>query len=95
LRLAIPLLHAALLLANLALIRDGLFYQFMIGAQASFYAAALTGHLLRHARRRSRIVTVPYAMCLLCWATVVGFVRFATHSQHATWEHAYPAVKRL
>jgi hypothetical protein len=25
-------------------------------------------------------------MCLLGWATVVGFVRFVTHRQQVTWE---------
>jgi len=95
LRLAIPLLHAALLVANVALIDEGLFYQIVMGGQTAFYAAGLAGHLFRHAHRRPRIITIPYTMCLLCWATVIGFVRFATHSQLATWEHAYPTARRL
>jgi cellulose synthase/poly-beta-1,6-N-acetylglucosamine synthase-like glycosyltransferase len=95
LRLTIPLLHTALFLANLSLIGDGRVYQILMGGQVAFYSAAIAGHLLRHARRRPRIVTVPYAMSLLCWATVVGFYRFATQSQQATWEHAYPVAKRL
>ena len=90
LRLTIPLQHAALLIANIVLVGEGSFYQILMGAQATFFAAALTGHLFRHARWRPLIVAVPYAMCLMCWATVVGFVRFATHRQHAAWEPAYP-----
>ena len=27
-----------------------------------------------------------YTLCLLCWATVVGFYRFVTHRQPVTWE---------
>jgi len=90
LRLTIPLQHAALLIANIVLIGEGSFYQILIGAQATFSAAALTCHLFRHARWRPLIVAVPYAMCLMSWATVVGFVRFLTHRQHAAWEPAYP-----
>jgi len=90
LRLTIPLLHAALLIANIVLVDEGSFYQILMAAQAMFFAAALTCHLFRHARWRPLIVAVPYAMCLMCWATVVGFVRFATHRQHAAWESAYP-----
>ena len=90
LRLTIPLLHAALLIANIMLVSEGSFYQILMGAQVTFSAAALTCHLFRHARWRPLIVAVPYAMCLMCWATVVGFVRFATHRQFAAWEAAYP-----
>ena len=34
LRLTIPLLHAALLIANMVLMREGFFYQLLMGAQA-------------------------------------------------------------
>ena len=90
LRLTIPLLHAALLIANLVLIGEGSFYQILMGAQVMFAAAGVTGHLFRWAPWRPLIVAVPYAMCLMSWATVVGFVRFATHRQHAAWDPAYP-----
>jgi hypothetical protein len=33
-------------------------------------------------------VTIPYVICLLSWATVVGFVRFVTGRQRVTWERA-------
>jgi len=78
------------LIANIVLVDEGSFYQILMAAQAMFFAAALTCHLFRHARWRPLIVAVPYAMCLMCWATVVGFVRFATHRQHAAWDPAYP-----
>jgi hypothetical protein len=36
---------------------------------------------------------VPCAICLLSWATVVGFVRFLTNRQQVTWERvAAPGV---
>ncbi len=90
LRLTIPLLHAALLIANLVLLGEGFFYRILMGAQVAFAAAGLTGHLFRDAPWRPLIVAVPYAMCLMSWATVVGFIRYATDRQRAAWERAYP-----
>ena len=50
-----------------------------------FYTAAIVGSTQR-SRRRSIVFTAPCAMCLLLWATVVGFFRFITHRQQVTWE---------
>jgi len=85
LRLALPLLHAALLVTASAL-ATGWFYRWALICQVMFYAAALAGYSQR--RRRSVVFTVPCAMCVLIWATVVGFVRFATRRQQVTWERA-------
>jgi cellulose synthase/poly-beta-1,6-N-acetylglucosamine synthase-like glycosyltransferase len=85
LRLTLPLLHAAVFAANLALI-DVWLYRWTMGAQVVFYAAALVGHGQRQTRRRSILFTVPCTVCLLSWATVVGFVRFVTNQQQVTWE---------
>jgi biofilm PGA synthesis N-glycosyltransferase PgaC len=85
LRLALPLLHAMLLVATLGL-ADGWFYQVALAAQLLFYGEAVAGHLQRDARRRSMIFSVPYAICLLSWAAAVGFVRFVAHRQQVTWE---------
>lgn len=85
LRLTLPLLHAALLVANIALASDWL-YGWMLVGQLMFYAAGLVGSTQRQARRRSMVFSVPCTICLLSWATVVGFVRFATNRQLATWE---------
>jgi biofilm PGA synthesis N-glycosyltransferase PgaC len=38
------------------------------------------------APRRSPIFTVPYTMCLLGWATIVGFSRIVARRQRVTWE---------
>jgi cellulose synthase/poly-beta-1,6-N-acetylglucosamine synthase-like glycosyltransferase len=81
LRLAIPLLHAAMFAANLALTDLG-FYRILMGGQVLFYAAALVGCVWR----RSIVVTVPYTMCLLGWATIVGLGRFVARRQRVTWE---------
>lgn len=98
LRLTLPFLHIALLLASVAL-ADRWVYGWMLGGQAAFYAAALVGYAQsldyardrRQARRRSIVFSVPCAICLLTWATLVGFARFATNRQQVTWERGASA----
>jgi len=85
LRLALPPLHLALLATSVLLATEWLYGSALAG-QLAFYAAALAGYAQR--QRRSVVFTVPCAMCVLIWATVVGFVRFATRRQQVTWERA-------
>jgi cellulose synthase/poly-beta-1,6-N-acetylglucosamine synthase-like glycosyltransferase len=89
LRLTLPALHIALFLMNAALL-SAWPYQWLFALQACFYAAALTGGAGVCARRRLPIVSVPCTICLLVWATLVGFVRFLTHRQAVTWERVSP-----
>jgi len=96
LRLTIPIMHAVLFGANLALADapagDEL-YRWTMGCQMMFYAAALAGRALPRARRRV-VVVVPYTMCLLLWATLVGFIRFVTRKQQVTWDRVPVTVDR-
>jgi poly-beta-1,6-N-acetyl-D-glucosamine synthase len=91
LRLAIPLLHAVLLMSSIASI-DEPASQIAVAGQLFFYGAALVGYLQREAASRPFVFSVPYAMCLQGWATMVGFYRFVTGQQRVTWEKA--SVKR-
>ena len=94
LRLALPVLHATLFVASAVLAPTASwFYQAAFAGQAAFYAAAIIGYRQGCNPRRSFVVTVPCAICLLSWATVVGFVRFLTNRQQVTWERvAAPGV---
>ena len=83
LRLALPILLGALLLSNLALL-EWWPYRVTMAGQVAFYAAAIAG--CGHRRGRALILKLPYTMCLLSWATVVGFIRFVTDHQHVTWD---------
>jgi cellulose synthase/poly-beta-1,6-N-acetylglucosamine synthase-like glycosyltransferase len=87
LRLLTPLALAAALAANLLLLSSP-FYRACLVLQATFYAAALAGHLRRDRRDRSPLLSLPYLICVLAWAAVVGFVRFARGRQAVTWERA-------
>jgi cellulose synthase/poly-beta-1,6-N-acetylglucosamine synthase-like glycosyltransferase len=84
LRLLTPLLHVVILIANVGLVSIPV-YRWLFAAQVGFYAAAAMAHLLGQ-RRAVLLMRVPYTMCLLVWATVVGFVYFVTCRQQVTWE---------
>jgi len=86
LRLALPLLHTALLAATCAAAARGALYASALAAQLLFYGVALAGFAGRQDGRRSPLVSVPCAICLLNWATIVGCWRFATKRQQVTWE---------
>ena len=93
LRLALPVLHVTMFVASVVLVQTGWFYQAAFAGQATFYAAAIIGYTQGCNPRRSFVVTVPCAICLLSWATVVGFVRFLTNGQQVTWDRvAAPGV---
>jgi hypothetical protein len=84
-RLLLPALHAGALVANVA--AAGFWpYDWLLTAQGAFYAAALAGAIQRRGRYRIKLFTVPYTLCLLCWADVVGFYRFVANRQPVTWE---------
>jgi len=72
-------------MANLLLVQDP-DYTWLFAAQSAFYAAAFLGYLTRDAARRPLFLNVPYAFCLLNWATVVAFIRLLSGRQRVTWE---------
>jgi cellulose synthase/poly-beta-1,6-N-acetylglucosamine synthase-like glycosyltransferase len=85
LRLSSPLLLAVVAVASL-LRADVGFYRAALVLQLAFYSLAWAGHLVAHGEKRSVALGVPYAICLLNWATLVGLFRFLTGRQSATWE---------
>ncbi len=93
LRLLGPVLHAGAFVASAALAGVSSFYAAVLVAQAAFYGMALGGHATRNAPRRNTLLSVPYVVCLLNWATVVGFFRFCTGRQRATWARASGAAR--
>lgn len=61
-------------------------YRVLFALQLAFYAAALGGRCLRNSRGRILFLNVPYAFCLLNWATVMGLLEFLAGRQRVTWE---------
>ncbi len=87
LRLLGPLLFFVAFGTNLML-AGGRVYRAMLLAQVLFYAAALCGCAFRNARTKLPLLTVPYTVCLLNWATIIGFCRFVSGRQPVTWDTA-------
>jgi cellulose synthase/poly-beta-1,6-N-acetylglucosamine synthase-like glycosyltransferase len=85
LRLLSPLALLGAFSVNLLLL-DKAPYRWSLELQAAFYAAALGGFGRRNSARTPTLLSVPYAFCLLNWATVLAFVRFASGQQAVTWE---------
>jgi len=93
LRLLTPVLLCVALGANAALLSAGWSYRLFLAAQGAFYAAALAGYCLRRVRPLP-LLSVPYALCLLAWATVVAAVRWLGAGQVVTWAKADAAEGR-
>jgi biofilm PGA synthesis N-glycosyltransferase PgaC len=87
LRLLAPFLHVTAFIANVALCGSW-FYRSLLVAHAAFYAAALGGYAVRNATRRTPFLSLPYVVCLLNFATVIGFARFIAGRQRVTWDKA-------
>jgi biofilm PGA synthesis N-glycosyltransferase PgaC len=85
LRLLAPGLQLAVLATSFGL-PDLLLYRSMLAVQFLFYGAALGGYAFRPVRRPLRLMTVPYTICLMNWATMTGFVRFIGRRQRVTWD---------
>lgn len=86
-RLLGPFCLGVVLLTNLLML-DLIFYRLVLSMQLLFYGAAITGRLMRPPAKSNPVVSVPYAFCLLNWATVIGFLRFVLGRQRATWQKA-------
>ena len=87
LRLTLPVLHVAAFVANATLV-GAWPYDMLFAAQMLFYAAAAVGYTRS---RGDAVFSIPWAICLHIWVIVVGFHRFVTNRQPATWERVVPA----
>jgi glycosyltransferase involved in cell wall biosynthesis len=90
-RLLLPVLHAGALTANVMAAAVWP-YDWLLGAHAAFYGAAVAGAMQQRGTHRIKLFTVPYTLCLLCWADIVGFYRFVTNRQPVTWERLPASV---
>lgn len=84
-RLLGPLCLALVLISNILLLELP-FYQGMLVIQILFYAAAFIAGFSKQSTRKPAALGVPYAFCLLNWATVMGFVRYTSGQQKVTWQ---------
>jgi poly-beta-1,6-N-acetyl-D-glucosamine synthase len=91
-RLLLPGLYGAALVANAALVGAGGVYLAAMAAQVLFYVAAVVAYAMPAARTAVPLLVVPYEICFLNCAAVVGMVRYLTRRQRVTWERPRPAA---
>ncbi len=75
-------------LASNVLLLDLTFYRVVLVLQLLFYSAATIGYRTQSAKKKGPLVNIPYAFCLLNWATIIGFFRFILRRQRVTWQKA-------
>jgi cellulose synthase/poly-beta-1,6-N-acetylglucosamine synthase-like glycosyltransferase len=91
LRLALPVVFFAALVANVWLL-DNWFYRVTLIGQLSALMVALLTWMMPAFRQRIPAVVLPYTICFLCLATIVGFLRYATGQQSVTWKRSPAAL---
>lgn len=84
LRLVVPFLMVAALVANVQLAADSAVYRWTLFAQLALYATAGVGILLPRAQRL-RLVRVPATFLMLNWFAVLGLLSFARHGRNQPW----------
>jgi hypothetical protein len=85
-RLAAPYLLIVAALSSALLARRSPWYSAAVAAQIVFYGAAVVGARLRGRRSRvARLLSLPYAFCLLNVTTVIALTKFAMGRQSVQW----------
>jgi hypothetical protein len=88
LRWWVPAMLVVALITNAALWNNGALYRWWLVGQLVFYAAALTGWLLRDRIALPSILYVPYYFCLVNAASAMGIVDAFRGQTYTTWTTA-------
>ncbi|MGQ0384072.1 MAG: glycosyltransferase family 2 protein [Gammaproteobacteria bacterium] len=88
LRWLVPLFLVALLVANAALLNEGVVYQSAMALQAIGYALALAGFAMRKRRSLPALLSVPFYFLLVNAASLVGIVDALRGRTYTTWSSA-------
>lgn len=84
-RLTAPLFLVLLMASNLFLLSSPFFVMTLL-IQLFFYGAACGGLASDSHGNGYRAFAIPYAFCVLNWATVIGFTRFIFKQQQVIWK---------
>lgn len=90
LRYAVPILLAAMFIANSVLIPSSGFYSTLFALQALFYILAVAGWIIEIAGLRSRILSIPQYFLLANLASVIAFYKFLRGERYESWEPIRP-----
>ncbi|MBO8092484.1 MAG: glycosyltransferase family 2 protein [Prosthecochloris sp.] len=83
-----PLALAGLLVVNILLVNEHLFFQLFLGAQLMFYLMALAGWIVEQRKIRFKLLFIPLYFSMMNIAVFIGCYRYMTGRQSAMWEKA-------
>lgn len=83
-----PLALLALLIINIPLAVDSLFFGIVLGLQILFYAFALIGWAFENRKMKVKIFFIPYYFFIMNYAVFRGFERYIKNTQSVNWERA-------
>lgn len=86
LRYAVPVLLFALLISNILLSGQSIFFSIIMMAQVLFYLMALAGWVLERLGVRLKFLVIPLYFVLANLASVIAFFRFLRGERVSTWE---------
>ncbi|MBI4948565.1 MAG: glycosyltransferase family 2 protein [Deltaproteobacteria bacterium] len=87
LRWAVPFIMVALIFLNMRLL-DGALFETLFYIQAIFYSTALLGLAASRARSLPFFVYIPFYLCNLNLALLIGFIKAVLGAQKPAWEKA-------
>jgi len=85
LRWCVPVFLGAILLLNLALVREHPIYGATLLAQVLFYALAVAGFVVRRRESQPAFVRIPFYFCVVNFAAAVGLVELLGGRSYTTW----------
>ncbi|MCF8381742.1 MAG: hypothetical protein K9H49_19370 [Bacteroidales bacterium] len=83
-----PMLLPVLIIINLLLLKEGLIYEFLLAAQVLFYVTVLAGWVIEKAKRKVKLIIIPYYFFIMNYAVYRGFLRYIQKNQSVNWERA-------
>ncbi len=86
LRYAVPVLLFALLISNVLVAQQSIFFSVILSAQVLFYSMALAGWVLEKFGVRLTFLVIPLYFVLANLASVIAFFRFLRGERISTWE---------
>ncbi|MBL7870765.1 MAG: glycosyltransferase family 2 protein [Cyclobacteriaceae bacterium] len=81
-----PLALPIILITNILLYNNSLFYQLCLVGQVLFYFVAIIGHLLREKKIGIKGFFIPYYFCMMNLSVFAGIARLLRKQQTVIWE---------
>ncbi|HMR57114.1 MAG TPA: glycosyltransferase family 2 protein, partial [Cyclobacteriaceae bacterium] len=88
-----PLALATLLVTNIILLPQSVFYTLTLIAQSAFYILAVVGHLVREKKITIKGFFIPYYFTMMNVSVFAGALRLLRRKQSVVWEKSARAEK--